>query len=312
MHISDIDLRLLRVFRAVVEAGGFTNAQALLNISQSTISNHMTQLESRLGFKLCNRGRGGFSLTEEGATFYGHLARFFQALQDLEEQSMELRSGLSGRLRIGMIDNLITDPACRLRVALDRFFQLPDNAVHCSLDVLAPPDMERLLLAGELDAAIGIFGGQTPGLRYQALYRERDVLVCNARHPLAAISDPAALSHMIPQAEKVIRVFLGTAEFPFLHARDESVMASVTSVEAAAMLLLSGPFIGFLPHHYAKPWLETGELVALQPERFLRHSVISLVTRNVDTQQTSALRAFLNCLEDQPDSQAVPQLRSAS
>jgi DNA-binding transcriptional LysR family regulator len=308
MHISDIDLRLLRVFRAVVEAGGFTNAQALLNVSQSTISNHMTQLESRLGFKLCYRGRSGFGLTEEGSVFYEHLTRFFQALHDLEQQSMELRGGLSGRLRLGMIDNLITDPACPLQMALDRFFRLPDNTVHCSIEVLSPPDMERLLLAGELDAAIGIFGQQTPGLHYQALYREHDVLVCNARHPLAAISDPVVLSRKIPSAGKVVRVFLGTAEFPFLDARDESMMASVTNVEAAAMLILSGPFIGFLPEHYARPWLDSGELIALQPDRFLRHSLISMVIRAVDTQRSSALRAFLSCLPDRPE--RLTQLRS--
>jgi LysR family transcriptional regulator, transcriptional activator for bauABCD operon len=296
LHITDIDLRLLRVFRAVVEADGFTNAQALLNVSQSTISNHMTQLEGRLGFKLCHRGRGGFSLTEAGAAFYGHLARFFQALHDLETHSLELRSGLAGNLRLAIIDNLITDPACPLRPALRNFFQLPDNAVHCAIDVLAPPDMERLLLAGELDAAVGIFCQSTPGLHYRTLYRERDVLVCNPSHPLAGISDAAALSHLIPRADKVIRAFMGTTEFPFLNARDESVMASVANVEAAAMLILSGPFIGFLPQHYARKWLDTGELIALQPERFLRYSEVSLVTRNMEAPQASALRAFLNSL----------------
>jgi len=310
LHISDIDLRLLRVFRAVVEADGFTNAQALLNVSQSTISNHMTQLEGRLGFKLCHRGRSGFSLTAEGASFYGHLVRFFQALNDLETQSMELRSGLAGYLRLAIIDNLITDPACPLRPALRSFFQLPDNAVHCAINVLAPPDMERLLLAGELDAAVGIFCQSTPGLRYRGLYRERDVLVCNPSHPMAGISDPVALSHLIPRAEKVIRAFMGTTEFPFLNARDKSVMASVANVEAAAMLILSGPFIGFLPQHYARKWLDTGELIALQPERFLRYSEISLVTRNLDAQQTSALRAFLRCLLTGAHSASKPGLAS--
>jgi len=74
------------------------------------------------------------------------------------------------------------------------------------------------------------------------------------------------------------------------------VMASVANVEAAAMLILSGPFIGFLPQHYARKWLDTGELIALQPERFLRYSEISLVTRPIEAQRVSALRTFLQCL----------------
>lgn len=39
---SDLDLRLIRVFLAVVDANGITPAQATLNVSQSTIS---TQLQ---------------------------------------------------------------------------------------------------------------------------------------------------------------------------------------------------------------------------------------------------------------------------
>jgi len=87
-------------------------------------------------------------------------------------------------------------------------------------------------------------------------------------------------------------------------------MASVANVEAAAMLILSGPFIGFLPQHYARKWLDTGELIALQPERFLRYSEISLVTRNLDAQQTSALRAFLRCLLTGAHSASKPGLAS--
>src|SRR5205085_11496388 len=48
--VSDIDVRLLRVFRAVVEAGSFANAQAILNVGASTISTQMSQLETRLGY----------------------------------------------------------------------------------------------------------------------------------------------------------------------------------------------------------------------------------------------------------------------
>ena len=38
MRLQDVDLKLLRVFRAIVDAGGISGAQALLNASQSTLS----------------------------------------------------------------------------------------------------------------------------------------------------------------------------------------------------------------------------------------------------------------------------------
>lgn len=62
-QMSDYDIRLVRIFKTVVECGGFTAAETTLGISRSAISQHMSDLESRLGFSLCQRGRGGFSLT---------------------------------------------------------------------------------------------------------------------------------------------------------------------------------------------------------------------------------------------------------
>lgn len=65
-QVSDIDLRLLQVFLTIVRCGGLAAAQPILNIGQPTISEHMNKLESRVGARLCERGRGGFRLTESG------------------------------------------------------------------------------------------------------------------------------------------------------------------------------------------------------------------------------------------------------
>ena len=58
-QIADLDLKLLKLFKTVVECGGFAAAETELNISRSTISIHMSKLEARLGLSLCQRGRSG-------------------------------------------------------------------------------------------------------------------------------------------------------------------------------------------------------------------------------------------------------------
>lgn len=184
MHISDIDLKLLRVFHAVVESGGFSNAQALLNVSASTISSHMSQLEARIGFCLCERGRSGFSLTSKGEQFHRHVLEFFGAVRTLECSTQILRSNTVGELRIGIIDNLVTDVECPLHAAIATFTGLPNTVVQLLIDVMPPEDIETGLLEGSLDLGVAISYQRRPGLQYQTLYRERDVLVCNAMHPL--------------------------------------------------------------------------------------------------------------------------------
>ena len=298
MVVSDIDLRLLRVFRAVVESGGFSNAQAILNVGPSTISTQMSQLETRLGFSLCQRGRSGFRLTPEGEALYRHVVALFQSVQGFQAQAAELKGGLAGTLTIGFIDNLITDLDCPLQEALKSFVEQPRNSVQVILEVLSPAEIEKGLLDQSLDAGVGIFLHQLPGLTYTPLYRERDVLLCHRNHPLAAVDDPKMLARAIRSARKVMRGFMGVEEFPFQEDTG-SVAAKVTSLEAAAMMILTGSYIGFLPKHYARPWLDSGELVALLPNKFMHYSELFLVTRMQRTPASSALEAFLQCMQAQ-------------
>lgn len=296
MVIGDIDLRLLRVFRSVVEAGGFSNAQALLNISQSTISTQMSQLEIRLGFRLCDRGRSGFRLTEQGNLLYRQVVQLFQSLQQFQLQTEELKQGLSGHLRIGILDSVITDPACLVSPALAEFAAQPNNVVHVSIDVLSPQDLEAQLLDKRIDVAFGTFYCQVTGLAYKPLYRERDVLVCHHSHPLATMVSGPALSREISKARKVVRTFLGKQELIPMNTDDDTIFATVENVEAAALLIQSGAYIGFLPEHYVQQWLERGEMVALLPGQCVRHSNFSMATRTHNPPSQS-LTTFLHCVD---------------
>ena len=50
-QLSDVDLKLLRVFVQIVDCGSFTAAQAHLNISQSVLSERLKSLAIRLGMR---------------------------------------------------------------------------------------------------------------------------------------------------------------------------------------------------------------------------------------------------------------------
>src|SRR5690606_13361160 len=65
-NLSDADIASLREFVEIVEAGGITAAQARLGKGKSAISLGLSRLEGRLAMRLCERGRSGFRLTEQG------------------------------------------------------------------------------------------------------------------------------------------------------------------------------------------------------------------------------------------------------
>ena len=76
-----MDFRQLEVFCAVVEWNSFSLAAVHLNVSQPTISNHLTNLESFLGTKLIQRTTKTLSLTDQGREFY-HYAKQLLRLRD--------------------------------------------------------------------------------------------------------------------------------------------------------------------------------------------------------------------------------------
>src|ERR1700760_2738904 len=107
-NVSDLDLRLLRVFIAVVDAKGLSEAQASLNIGQPTISTHLATLEARVGFRLCERGRSGFHLTPRGEKFVAAARGLLGSVTDFATTVRNMDKTLVGNLRIGLIDHAPT------------------------------------------------------------------------------------------------------------------------------------------------------------------------------------------------------------
>lgn len=94
MLLAQSDLRSLTVFRAVVDHKSFLGAQIALGLSQSAVSFHIKALEDRLGFKLCQRGRSGFELTDRGAIVHERSKGLFLALNAFESDIGALKTAL--------------------------------------------------------------------------------------------------------------------------------------------------------------------------------------------------------------------------
>ena len=97
-QLSDMDLRLLQVFKTVVECGGMSAAELELNIGTSTVSRHVKDLETRLGLVLCRRGRAGFALTQEGQRVYDETLRLLAAVDGFRSSVDDIHHRMGGQL----------------------------------------------------------------------------------------------------------------------------------------------------------------------------------------------------------------------
>ncbi len=86
-QFHDLDLQLLRLFVSVVECGGFSAAQGELGLSQSSISQQMAKLETRLGYRLCSRGKVGFKITPKGEQLLIATRALFESIEAFRHQS---------------------------------------------------------------------------------------------------------------------------------------------------------------------------------------------------------------------------------
>jgi DNA-binding transcriptional LysR family regulator len=105
-----VDLKRLKLFRQVVECGGLSAAEKVLNINLPTISAHLSSLEAKLGMRLCERGRKGFRLTQQGQRVLAACERLFEHVENFRSDISELSQQLAGSLRLGMVDNTISAP----------------------------------------------------------------------------------------------------------------------------------------------------------------------------------------------------------
>lgn len=294
-NLSDLDLRLIRVFLSVVDSGGVTAAQSTLNVSQSTISGQLASLETRLGFRLCERGRSGFKLTPKGEKFAATSRRLLSAVTDLCAEARNMDKKLVGALNIGLIGHTPLSQNSRISQAIARFRQR-DEAVKFSIVVRPPGDLEEQVLNGQINVAIGYFWHRVPSLEYTPLFLERQMAYCARGHPLylrageltqaeVAEFDWAWRSYPLPESQR--------------STTQRHVTALADNMEAVAMLVLSGYHLGYLPEHFAAPYVEKGILKPLNPNELNYDVTFHMVTRRQTAPRNEILQAFLEDLRSE-------------
>ncbi len=292
-QLGDMDLRLLRVFKTVVDCGGMAAAELELNIGISTISRHVKDLETRLGLTLCRRGRAGFSLTAEGEQIYAETLRLLASTDAFRSSVDEIHRRMGGQLNVAVFDKTVSNPAAHIGGAIALFCErAPDVALN--LHVAPINAIERGVIDGQFQ--VGVIPGhrRSDSLIYEALFDETMLLYCGALHPLFDAPDQGL-------------TWSGLAEHRFAglgyHSPNMEISqqmrlprkATAFDQEAIATLVLSGQFLGFLPDHYAAGFVQAGQMRALNGALFHYLCHFLCILRR-SPEPSRAARVFQACL----------------
>jgi DNA-binding transcriptional LysR family regulator len=93
-------LHAIAAFAKVVESGSFARAAERLDVSVSSISRRVSELEAHLDARLLNRTTRRLSLTESGRAFHERCVQLLADLEEAEESASAGTAHLRGTLRL--------------------------------------------------------------------------------------------------------------------------------------------------------------------------------------------------------------------
>jgi LysR family nitrogen assimilation transcriptional regulator len=144
-----MDLRQLRYFVAIVEAGSITDASRRLHVVQPAVSQRLAALEQELGVQLLVRTRSGVTPTAAGSELYARAKSIVKQVSVAEAATREMGGAVGGRVAIGLLRSV----ARFLAVPLFRELRarhpeiVPEIVVGYSADLVASVDATRLDIA---------------------------------------------------------------------------------------------------------------------------------------------------------------------
>ncbi|WP_026380980.1 LysR family transcriptional regulator [Afifella pfennigii] len=158
-----MDWDKLRIFHAAADAGSFTHAGDVLNMSQSAVSRQVSALEAELGVPLFHRHARGLILTEQGELLMRTAREVFLKLEHTRTELADSKGQPSGPLRVTTTVGLgSTWLATRVHEFIDLYPQI-------NLQVVLDDD-ELDLAMREADVAIRLRAPTQPDLIQRKLF----------------------------------------------------------------------------------------------------------------------------------------------
>lgn len=253
-----MELRQLRYFVGVSEAGSLLQAAGRLHVAQPALGQQIAALEADIGAKLFDRSSKGMALTEAGKLFLVHAK---VVLMDAERARLAVRDALSvpqGDVSIGLPTTVAL--AATLPILIACRDQLP--GVRLKVVEAYSGFLREWLLAGRLDIALLYGDAAEPGLSKRALLDDRLVLVTGGggtrlprKLPLKALPDwPLVL----PGVEHGLRRIVDDACAP--HGLRLDVVAEIESLGSVKRAVEAGIGSTILPAVSVAEEVATGRL----------------------------------------------------
>lgn len=236
-----MELRQLKYFIGIVDAGSVTRAAQYLHVAQPALSAQIVNLETELGVQLLVRSVRGVTCTGAGSTFYKHAQQILRQCSQALAATRDSGDELSGKVSVGMPSSV----GSLAGVAL--LGQIASAYPNIRLQLTDSPSahLTELLLQGRLDIAILFTGEPLKGLVCENLFTESLLLIRKAESATpdelpddVTLAEVAQLKLVLPIHPNALRVQVDAA-FASLGLKP-NLSAEINSMNILAQVAASG------------------------------------------------------------------------
>ena len=144
-----------------------TNAAALLNVSQPSVSKVLAHAEQQLGYRLFDRVKGKLIPTPEAHQLFKHVREVYEDVDRLRHVASNLKDTSAGRIRVA------GTPAFGLEVlprAISTFRADHPDAIF-EVETLHHDELYDALYESRIDIGLAFDASQQPGIRRKKIAR---------------------------------------------------------------------------------------------------------------------------------------------
>lgn len=253
-----MDLRQMRYFLAIAEAGSITRAAEHLGVAQPALSLHVKTMEEALETQLLIRSKSGVTPTEAGRLLMQRARTILDDLARTEDDIRTLDADPMGEVRIGLpgtISNIIALPL--IAAARDRYPRIRLNITEAMSGFIAD-----WLEDGQVDLAVLYEPSRPPGIASHQLLEEELVVLWSTQTEapeIISLADMLDVPLILPSGPHGLRALVEQA-FVTLGNRPKVVM-EIDSYANIKRLVAAGYGGSILPLHSVLPETLDGTLV---------------------------------------------------
>lgn len=286
-----INFRQLEVFCAVAKTMSFTRASHMLFISQSTVSQHVREMEGALGVKVFSRNRRNISLTTAGENLLERSRNIFQLLEEAETEAKTATDPYRGKLSFGCASTTLLYHLPS--ILLEYTHKYPNVELNITGGTIQ--EVGAQMWSGALDLALVVLPLNSPAMETVVLFEESFVGVVPAKHRLADrlnlhVPDLAAERFILHRQGQNTRKLID--RFLFKLRITPQVTIELAETEAIKAMVAQGLGVSILPEsaflnardqrdvrtfHIAKKNLKRSLAVVYPKPRTLRPPGVALV-----------------------------------